>query len=165
VVSFGTRARSGSGSRDVEMGRPAPRGASLIELLVVVGLLAVLLLTTLPQFLVPVQVQAAQAAREVAADLGLARQLAIANRGTYVVTFAPGAGPFTSYALGPQGAAPGPDFPKTFPARVTVTGTQRIAFAPNGAASSNAILTFVDGAATAQVRVVAATGFVQETGP
>jgi hypothetical protein len=101
----------------------------------------------------------------VAADLGLARQLAIAGRVNYIVTFSPAAGPFTSYTAAAQGSAPGPDFPKTVPTGVAVTGTQQITFAPNGSASPGATLTFTSGAATAQVQVVAATGFVQETGP
>jgi len=147
------------------MRRSSPGGASLIELLVLVVVLAVLLLTALPQLLVPAQVPAGVAAREVAADLGLARRLAIARRANYIVTFAPTAGPYTSYTVAPQGGVAGPDFPKAFPAGVTVTGTQQVTFAPNGAASSDATLTFADGAATAQVQVVAATGFVQETGP
>jgi Tfp pilus assembly protein FimT len=137
----------------------------LVEVLVTVGVLAVLVLTALPQLLVPVQVPAGQAARVVAADLGLARQLAIATRGNYVVAFSPAGGPFTSYTVAPQGGLPGPDFPKPLPAGVTVTGTQQITFAPNGSASSNATGTFADGAATAQVQVIAVTGFVQETGP
>lgn len=130
-----------------------------------IGVLAVLVLTVLPQFIVPVQLPAGRAAREVAADLGLARQLAIGARGNYVVIFTPAAGPFTSYTVGPQSGPPGPDFPKSLPTGVTVTGTQQITFAPNGSASSNATLTFTDGAATARVQVLAATGFVQETGP
>ncbi len=147
------------------MRRSSAHGASLIELLVLVGILAILLLTALPQLLVPFQVRAGQAARAVAADLGLARRLAIAGRANYIVTFTPAAGPFTSYTVAPQGGTPGPDFPKTFPAGVTVTGTQQITFAPNGSAFSNATLTFTDGGATATVQVVGATGFVQETGP
>jgi hypothetical protein len=127
--------------------------------------LVILLLTALPQLLVPVQITAGGAARGVAADLVLARQLAIAGRANYVVTFLPGGGPFTSYAIAPQGGTPGPDFPKTFPAAVQVTGTPQITFMPDGAASTNATLTFADGAATAQVQVLAATGFVRETGP
>ena len=147
------------------MRRSSTFGASLVELVVLVALLAVLVLTALPQLSVPVQIPAGRAARQVAADLGLARQLAIASRSNYVVTFTPGAGPFTSYTVAPQSGTPGPDFPKAFPAGVTVTGTPQITYAPNGSASASATYTFVDGAATAQVQVVAATGFVQETGP
>ncbi len=130
-----------------------------------VMVLAVLLLTALPQLLVPVQITAGRAARGVAADLVLARQLAIAGRANYVVTFLPAGGPFTSYSVAPQGGAPGSDFPKTFPAGVRVTGTPQIIFAPDGSAAPNAALTFADGTATAQVQILAATGFVQETGP
>lgn len=147
------------------MRRASSGGASFIEALVAVMLLVVLLLIALPQLLVPVQVTAAGAARGVAADLVLARRLAIAGRANYVVTFLPAGGPFTSYLVAPQGGAPGPDFPKPFPAAVQVTGPSQITFAPDGSASINATVTFSDGAATAQVQVLAATGFVQETGP
>jgi Tfp pilus assembly protein FimT len=132
---------------------------------VAVGLLAVVSLIALPQLIVPAQVPAGQAARGVAADLALARQLAIAGRTSYVVTFSPGTGPFTSYTMAPQGGTPAPDFPKVFPTGLTVTGTPQITFDPSGAASSDAILTVTGGPATARVQVVGATGYVQETGP
>ncbi len=147
------------------MTRSSARGSSLAELLVLVALLGILLVTAFPQLTVPGQVPVGQAARGVAADLGLARQLAISSRGNYDVTFTPAAGPYTSYTVAPQGGAAGPDFPKTFPAQVTVTGTQQITFTPNGAASASATLTFTGGGATAQVQVTSATGFAQETGP
>ena len=127
--------------------------------------LVVLLSVALPQLLVPVQITAGGAARGVAADLVLARQLAISGRANYVVTLQPAGGPFTSYAVAPEGGSPGPDFPKTFPAGLQVTGTPQITFAPDGSASTNATLTFAVGAATAHVQVLAPTGFVQETGP
>ncbi len=147
------------------MRRAFSQGTSFVETLVLVMVLAVLLLTALPQLLVPVQITAGRAARGVAADLVLARQLAIAGRANYVVTFLPAGGPFTSYSVAPQGGAPGSDFPKAFPAGVQVTGTPQITFAPDGSAATNATLAFADGAATAQVQVLAPTGFVQETGP
>lgn len=147
------------------MRQSSARGWSLAEVLVVVALLGVFALTAFPQLVVPGQVPVGQAARGVAADLAMARQLAIASRGSYVVTFTPASGPYTSYTVAPQGGVPGPDFPKTFPNQVTVTGTQQITFAPNGAASAGATLTFAGGGATARVAVTAATGFAQETGP
>ena len=147
------------------MTRAATRGGSLAEVLVMMVLLGVLLLTAFPQLMVPAQIPAGLAARGVAADLGLARGLAIASRGNYLVTFSPAAGPYTSYTVAPQGGTAGPDFPKTFRAGVTVTGTQQVTFTPNGAASPSATVTFTSGAATASVSVTAATGFVQVTGP
>jgi Type II transport protein GspH len=147
------------------MRRASSRGASFIEVVVAVLVLGVLLLTALPRLLVPVEITAGQAARVTAADLVLARRLAIAGRANYVVTFQPAAGPFTSYSVAPQGGSPGPDFPKTFPAGVRVSGTPQVTFAPDGSAAANAALTFADGTATAQVQVLAPTGFVQETGP
>src|SRR5260370_39638436 len=123
----------------------------MAELLVVTALLGVLLLTAFPQLIVPGQIPAGLAARGVAADLGLARRLAIAGRANYVVTFSPVAGPYTSYTVSLQGGTPGPDFPKTIQKGVTVTGTpQVITFTPTGPAAPSGTLTFPDGAAPAQ---------------
>jgi type II secretory pathway pseudopilin PulG len=155
----------GTGGRAVPRAGPDPGGFSLIEALVAAGLLAVLALVALPSLVVPPQVAAGAAARGVAADLGLARRLAIAGHTNYVVTFSPPSGPYTSYTVAPSGGAPGPDFPKAFPAGVSVTGTQQVTYLPSGAAAAPALLTIADGAATAQVQVVPATGFVQVTGP
>lgn len=131
----------------------------------IVAVLAVLALIALPSLMVPPQVSAGVAARRVAVDLGLARRLAIAGHVSYVVTFSPPAGPYTSYAVAPSGGTPSPDFPKTFLAGVTVTGTQQVTYLPSGAATASALLTITDGSSTAQVQVVPATGFVQVTGP
>jgi Tfp pilus assembly protein FimT len=150
----------------IPMTRSSTRGGSLAEVLVLLVLLGVLLITAFPQLMVPPQIPAGLAARGVAVDLTLARRLAIAGRANYVVTFTPAAGPYTSYTVSLQGGTPGPDFPKTIQKGVTVTGTpQVITYTPNGAASSGGTLTFTDGAATAQVSLTAATGFVQVTGP
>jgi type II secretory pathway pseudopilin PulG len=157
--------RPGAGARAAAQAGPHPGGFSLIEALVIVGLLAALALVALPSLVVPPQVSAGGVARRVAADLGLARRLAIAGHTSYVVTFSPPPGPYTSYTVAPSGGAPGPDFPKVFPAGVSVTGTQQITYLPSGAAAAPAQLTIADGAATAQVQVVPATGFVQVTGP
>jgi Tfp pilus assembly protein FimT len=139
---------------------------SYAEVLVVVALLGALLLTALPSFILPNQVPVASVARRVAADLGLARRLAIAGRANYLVTFTPTAGPFTSYSVAPQGGSPGQDFPKTFQSGLTVTGTSsQITFLPSGAASAAVTITIAQGTATAQVQVTAATGFIQVTGP
>ncbi len=144
---------------------PHPGGFSLIEALVIAGLFVVLALIALPSLVVPPQVPVTAAAQRVAADLGLARRLAIAGHTNYVVTFSPPSGPYTSYTVAPSGGAPGPDFPKAFSAGVSVTGTQQITYLASGAATASALLTITDGPATAQVQVVAATGFVQVTGP
>jgi len=139
---------------------------SYAEVLVVVALMGALLLTALPSFILPNQVPVASVARRVAADLGLARRLAIAGRANYLVTFTPAAGPFTSYSVAPQGGSPGQDFPKTFQSGITVTGTTSlITFLPSGAASAAATITIAQRTATAQVQVTAATGFIQVTGP
>jgi prepilin-type N-terminal cleavage/methylation domain-containing protein len=142
-----------------------PDGFSLIEVLVIVGVLAVLALLALPSLLIPPQLSAGVAAHQVAVDLGLARRLAIAGRVNYLVTFSPPSGPYTSYTVAPSGGPTGPDFPKAFPAGITVTGTQQITYLPSGAATAPAMLTITDGAATAHIQVVAPTGYVQVTGP
>jgi len=148
------------------MRRSSSAGMSYAEVLVVVALTGALLLTALPSLILPNQVPVASVARRVAADLGLARRLAIAGRANYLVTFTPaGGGPFTAYSVAPQGGSPGQDFPKTFQSGLTVTGTSQITFLPSGAASAAATITIAQGTATALVQVTAATGFIQVTGP
>lgn len=156
---------TGAGGRGCVRAQAHAAGVSIIEVLVVLGLLALFVLIAEPSLVVPSQVQVGATSRQVAGDLGLARRLAIASHLNYVVTFSPSSGPYTSYTVGPGGGAPGPDFPKTFPAGIVVTGTQRITYLPSGAATASAALTLTAGAATAQVQVVAATGFIQVTGP
>jgi prepilin-type N-terminal cleavage/methylation domain-containing protein len=157
--------RPGAGRCAFLRSRPSRGGFSLIEVLVVLGILALFALIALPNLAVPTQVPVGTTAREVAADMNLARRLAIAGHINYVVTLSPPAGPYTSYTVAPSGGSAGPDFPKTFPAQVAVTGTQQITYLPSGATTASGQLTFTEGTATAQVQVVAATGFVQVTGP
>ena len=148
------------------MRRSSSAGMSYAEVLVVVALTGALLLTALPSLILPNQVPVASVARRVAADLGLARRLAIAGRANYLVTFTPATGPFTAYSVAPQGGSPGQDFPKTFQSGLTVTATtSQVTFLPSGAASTAATITIAQGTATALVQVTAATGFIQVTGP
>ena len=140
-------------------------GFTIVEVLVVVGLLAILLVAAVPQLFVPDEVTVETTARQVGADLGLARRLAIARRVPYVVTFAPPGGPFTSYTMAPQDGAPEPDFPKSLPAQIAVAGTNQVIFQPSGAPGAAALLTFSAGGATAQIDVVGGTGRVRVSGP
>ena len=159
----GVVARGGPVS--TSMTRAEPAGFSFVEVLVVVGLLAILLVAAVPQLFVPNELDVELAARQVAADLSLARRLAIARRVPYLVTFNPPGGPYTSYTMAAQGGAPEPDFPKNLPAQVTVTGTGQVTFQPSGAPTTAALLTFTAGSAAAQVDVVASTGRVRVSGP
>ena len=146
---------------------PHEQGLSLVELLVVGSLLAILVLTVLPQLSVPAQLDTELMARQVAADLGLARRLAIARRVNYVATFSPAGGPYASYSVGPQSGGAEPDFPKTFPSGVTVTGIDQITFAPSGNATLSGTITFnfAKSGATASVEIIAATGRVRVISP
>lgn len=130
-----------------------------------VGVLALLLATVLPQLAVPPAVPVGQAAQQLTADLALARRLAIAGRGSYAVVLAPAGGPYTSYTVGPAGGPPGPDFPKALPAGLTVTGPAQITFGPDGSPSAGATFQLSAGGTSARVQVTAATGFVRQQGP
>ncbi len=138
-------------------------GFTLVEVLAVAGLLAILLVVVVPQLFVPDQLTVETTARRVAADLGLARRLAIARRLPYVVTFTPPGGPFTAYAVAPQGGPVEPDFPKDLTG-VTATGPDQVLFQPSGAGAA-AVYTFSASGVTAQVSVLATTGRVRVTGP
>lgn len=129
------------------------------------ALLGILMVAAVPQLFVPDEVDVEVAARQVAADLGLARRLAIARRETFLVTFTPGGGPYATYTVAAIGDPPEPGFPKTLPPQVAVTGTGVVTFLASGAATGAALLTFQAGGVTAQVDVVRTTGRVRVTGP
>lgn len=136
-------------------------GLSLLEALVALVLLGVLLAAALPQlFPAPVAVQAA--ARELAADLNLARQMAISRGEPYVVEFGPPAGAFSRYTVRSGSGQDEPGFPKQLPAGVTAWGPQSVAFLPSGQAQLPAQQVdwrLASGSDSATVRVWSQTGY------
>lgn len=163
----------------VERERAAPRGQSgmsLIEVLAVALLLAVVLLVAIPQLTVPGTVNASTMAQQIAADLHLARRLAIANRVNYALQFSPPTAPYTSYTVRDASSlVEAPDFPKTIPAEVTVSGRQAVIFTPDGCVDDDGTgtacvgtdgsVTVTGGAATATVQVYWYAGRVKVVGP
>ena len=158
------------------MTRPRPAGFSYIEVLVVVGLLAILSLTIMPQLGVPDKLQAAQAARQIAADLRRTQELSIAQRAYYTLQFSPAAAPYTSYSvyLAADPTAVQPDFPKTIPPGITVGGRRTFCFATGGwvddgcgpgLAGTDGSVTVSSGPATSTVWVYWYNGRVQVVGP
>ncbi len=157
------------------MTRLHPAGFSYIEVLVVLGLLAILSLTALPQLAVPDKLQAEQAARQIAADLRLTQELSIAQRAYYTLQFNPATAPYTSYTLylSSTPSSVQPDFPKTIPPGITVSGRQTFCFATGGSVSdtcstsggTDGSVTVSSGTATATVWVYWYNGRVKVVGP
>ncbi len=115
-------------------------GFTLVEVLAVLGLLGILLLVAVPQLTVPGSLSASVVANQIAADLRLARQVAIAKRVNYSLEFLPAAGLYTSYTVRNQSTlAVEPDFPKEIPAGVTVSGRQRFIFVPDGCVDDDGV--------------------------
>lgn len=141
------------------------RGFSFVEVLVVTGLLAILLIVALPRLVVPEALQARVPAREIAADLRMAQRLAIARRADFLLEFAPLAPPYTQYTVRPAAGGPEPDFPKDLEAGVVVSGPQQFTFRPDGSPSAGGTVTLIAGTATATVQVTAVTGRVTVVGP
>ncbi len=142
----------------------ASAGVTVLEAVAALALLVLLLAVAVPHLLPAPELEAGVAAREVATDMGLARQLAVSKRAAYVVEFRPPGGPYTSYTVRRDGGADEPDFPKPLPAGVVVNGPRVVRFVSSGAAevgAPTADLTFVGGGATVWVRVTAATGYVR----
>lgn len=109
------------------------RGFSVVEVLATLGLIGILLLVAMPQLSVPDELEDLTLADQIATDLRLARQLAIAARTNYVLEFSPAAPPYTSYTVRAASAAtPEPDFPKAIPGGVVVAGRQLFIFVPTG---------------------------------
>jgi prepilin-type N-terminal cleavage/methylation domain-containing protein len=110
-----------------------PSGFTLVEVLAVLGLLGILLLITVPQLTVPGTLSASVMARQIAVDLRLARQLAIAKRVNYTLEFNPATAPYTSYTVRNESTlAVDPDFPKEIPPGITATGRRSFTFVPGG---------------------------------
>lgn len=144
--------------------RGGERALSFVEVLVAALLLGLLLLVAVPQLFAPDELDVEVVARQVAADMHLARRYAIARRSNFVVSFSPPTPPYTSYTL-TTGGVDEPDFPKDLPTQVIVTGTSSVTFRPSGATSAGALLTFTAGVSVAQVEVLQTTGRAVVTGP
>jgi prepilin-type N-terminal cleavage/methylation domain-containing protein len=168
-----------------------PSGFSYIEVLVVLGLLAILALTALPQLAVavPDSLQVAQVARQIATDLRRAQELSIAMRNVccrgapcstadsfYSLQFSPATPPYTSYTLykGCDSTQVEPDFPKTIPSGITVSGRQTFCFRTGGymvdvcltgTTGTDGSVTVSTGAASATVWVYWYNGRVKVVGP
>lgn len=146
----------------------ASAGLSFVEAVAALALLSVLLLVALPNLLPGPELDTKVAARELAADMGLARQLATSRKATFVVEFQPPGGPYTGYTLRQDGATDEPGFPKKLPPGVTAAGPEAVPFLPSGAAKLDAPSVDVvlsSGPVTAAVRVTAATGYARVVVP
>lgn len=146
----------------------ASGGITVLEAVATLALLALLLAVALPNLLPSPELEARVAAREVAADASLARQLAVSKAGTYLLEFLPPQGPYTSYTVRADGGPHEPGFPKELPPNVRVTGPEAIPFLPSGAAkldSPQVEVTFAGGGAVVTLRVWQATGFVRVDPP
>lgn len=143
----------------------ASAGMTVLEAVAALALLALLLAVAVPKFLPAPELEVRVAARELAADMGLARQLAVSRGEPYVVEFRPPGGPYTSYTVRRGGGPDEPDFPKALPAGVVASAPSQVPFKPSGAVgivgpvSVDVILT--SGSASARVRVTVATGYVR----
>jgi len=110
-----------------------PRGFTVVEVLATLGLLGILLLVAMPQLTAPDELEDLTLADQIATDLRLARQLAIAARVPYLLEFNPAAPPYTSYTVRAAASVTAePDFPKDIPAGVTVGGRRQFIFLPSG---------------------------------
>lgn len=141
---------------------------TILEAVVTLALVALLLAVALPNLLPSPELEARVAARELVADLNLARQLAVSHGEMYLVVFQPPGGPYTAYTVYKSGGADEPGFPKELPRGVQVTGPESIVFLPSGAAKLDepqASWSFTGGSSTATVRVLAATGFARVDPP
>lgn len=108
-------------------------GLTALEAAVALVLLLVLLGAALPQ-LFPTAVAVRTAARELVADLALARQLAVSRAEAHVLEFGPPGGPFTRYTVRRASGPDEPGFPKDLPAGLSVAGPGSVTFLPSGAA-------------------------------
>jgi type II secretory pathway pseudopilin PulG len=149
------------------MMRRRPAGLTIVELLVVMGLLGLLLLVAVPNLNVPDTIQAYAPARELATDLRLARRLSVTQHVNYTLEFSPALPPYATYAVyNASSLEVEPGFPKQLPPGATVTGTRTITFIPTGCAcpstpTSDAVVDVAVGGATYRTTVTWYTGRVR----
>ena len=123
-------------------------GFTLVELLTAMGLAGILMAIVVPQFmsLLPT-IYLSSAARQVAADLQLARTRAISQNIQYAVAFTPGTGAYTF-------GADLRDLNQLFPGtQITAVAPANPTFNPVGTATANTTITVSNGGATRQVQI------------
>lgn len=138
-------------------------GLTLVETVAALLLFSVLLLAAVPQ-LFPATVAVDAAARELAADMSLARQVAISRGEAHVLEFSPPGGPFTRYTIRRASGPDEPGFPKELPGSVTGSGPASVTFLPSGAAQLATAWTewqLNSGTEGVRVRVWARTGYAR----
>ncbi len=138
-------------------------GLTFVETVAVLLFLSLLLVAAVPN-LFPASVAVEVAARELVADMGLARQLAISRGEPYVVEFSPPGGPFTRYAVRRASGPDEPGFPKELPGGVTASGLGSVTFLSSGAAQVAAAWAewlLDSGTESARVRLWAQTGYAR----
>lgn len=138
-------------------------GLTFAETVAVLLLISLLLVAAVPN-LFPAVVAVEAAARELAADMGLARQLAVSRGEAYVVEFGPPGGSFTRYTVRRGSGPDEPGFPKELPGGVTASGPASVTFLSSGGVQLAAawVEWRVDsGSETVRIRLWAQTGYAR----
>ena len=127
-----TDARTGSPC-DLKGYAHGDSGLAFIEVLAVLGVVIILLLVAMPQLVMPTALNATAMADQISVDLRFARQLAVAKRVNHTLEFSPSTAPYTSYLVRNESTlVVEPDFPKTIPSDLTVSGRRSFTFRPDG---------------------------------
>ena len=123
-------------------------GFTLIELLTAIAVAGILMAIAVPQFMLLLPtIYLGSAARQVAADLQLARTRAISQNIQYAIAFNPGTGTYTF-------GADVRDLSQLFPGtQITAVAPANPTFNPVGTATANTTITVSNGGANRQVQI------------
>jgi hypothetical protein len=135
----------------------------LTGLLTGTAVAAMLAVAAAPQLAAPDPTQAVASAQQLTTDLRAAQRLAVSQRMSYQVEFAPVPGPYTRYVLRPEDAAADDHLSRTLPRRVFASGPPQVIFRPNGTTVGGTITVSAGGAAV-PVHITPISGHIV-TGP
>ena len=141
------------------------KGFTLMELLVVTGILAIMAVIVWPRFssTILTGMKVYTTSHHLAGEMRFTQRLGLSSNKNYIIKLCPSS-PYKSYKIFKQGQEPSPIKERELPADVVCNSTSdSFTFTPLGTASINGEISIDDGNVRRKIRVRQATGRVEIT--